>query len=362
MKKKVYWIAVQPTPYNFYLYQNLKKSEVFDFKFCYSIKQEKNLPFDFEKISFSDDYFFNRWLGLDLTILRKSFDKDSVFVVVGWEDINKLLILLIRRILGLPYAFWTDSINPVTTLQSNTFFKIKKWLLKKSDVLFTTGNFGVQKMLETELFTDKDRLVALPFFVELPTNFEKKSYIPDQEPLKILLLARLMPGKGIINSIMAIAQLQKEGYDVILNIGGIGSYKDVLEEVINKEMLTDRVHLLGWLDAKKIVEYRTSSHVLLHAVDAHDPFPLVVLESLANGLPVIGTNLAGSVSDRVINGYNGYICNSINPSDIAASIKNVIVSKNLSELSANARKTAEEWPGDKGLEIVETALQRIVVE
>lgn len=356
MKKEIYWLAVQPTPYNYFLYQHLRESTIFNFRFCYNLKQQNNLPFDVEKITFKDDYFFNKVLGIDFKILKEAIKKDTIFVMVGWEDITKVTILALRRILGLPYAFWTDSLQPKTTKKSK-FYHFKKWLLSKACVVFTTGNFGVAKMIESGIYINQEKLVSLPFFVELPSKFSLKKINYPTEPLKILLLARLMHGKGISNSIYAIDILKREGLNIQLSIGGIGPEKANYEQLIYDLNLGDYVKLLGWLDTEKLKAERERSHLLLHAVDEHDPFPLVVLESMSYGLPIIGSSLAGSVCDRVIDGYNGYITDSPAPNHISTCIKKVINNNNLDKLSENARITAEKWPGEIGLEIVENALK-----
>ena len=356
MKKNFYWLAVQPTPYNFILYKELKKSSKFDFTFCFSIKQEKNLPFDYDQMVFKDDYVFRKILGIDFNILFKAFFPDTLFMVVGWNDKTKVLLMCIRKLLGMKYYFWTDSINEEKTKTGNRIaFRFKKWLLTGAKIVFTTGSFGVEKMLGSGLVIDKAKVSALPFFVSIPEHINVKVFNPDKEPLQLLQLSRLMHGKGLFITIDAIRMLLDEGYNIQYTIGGVGHEQEALQKYIESQRLQDNVRLLGWLDENAKIDNVNKAHCLIHCVDEHDPFPLVVLESLALGLPVIGTLKAGSVADRVINGYNGIVVED-NPISIASGIKPLFNALSVESLSKGARQTGENWPVSKGLEIIEEVI------
>lgn len=354
--RKIYWLAVQPTPYNFNFFKGLKKSQNFDFRICYSYRTEKNLPFSIKGIVVEDDYFFNKILWIDFSILRKAvFSKDE-FMVVGWNDMTIILVMVLRRILKKPYYFWTDSVDPEKTKQNKRLvFKLKKWFLRGAKIVFTTGEFGVQKMIESQLVTDKNKIVALPFFVELHPKYTAREFNPQIDTLKLLQLSRLVIGKGIFNAIDGIGLLLDKEYKVNFAIGGIGEEKENLTNYITKKGLSKHITLLGWLDTESKRNRMLESHALLHAVDEHDPFPLVVLESLADGLPVIGTKLAGSVSDRVITGVNGIIVKS-DPQSIANGILELYTKYNIKDLSKNARNLSMEWPSSRGLEIIEKTI------
>lgn len=356
MKKKIYWLAVQPTPYNYFLYSVLRESSKFEFKFCYSFKQEKNLPFKYTDMTFSDDYFFRRILGIDFNIIKLAFLSEPLFMVVGWNDITKILFMVVRRLLQMPYYFWTDSIDDELTRKSlRLSFYVKKWLLKGAKLVFTTGDFGVKKMLNSELVSDKSKIVALPFFVALPDNVIARKFNPETEALRLVQLSRLTKGKGLYIAIDAIKILINEGFNVKLNIGGVGADYNALTKYINDHNLCENIQLLGWLDEDSKIEVMNGSHALLHAVDLHDPFPLVVLESLALGLPVIGTLKAGSISDRIKDGSNGIIVKD-NPASIANGIKRLFNGNMVEQMSHEARLSSEAWPASKGLQILEESI------
>lgn len=346
--KTIHWLAVQPTPYNKHLFDALKKSKDFSFKLYYSLKTFKNLPFQ-EKLSDESDYFFKKTFGLDLSVIWKAVVSKDWFVCVGWDDPTKLLVLLLRGILGLPIAFWTDSINVAETKRSKIGFTLKKILLKGARVIFTTGEFGKQKMFEAGLVKDKSKVISLPFFVQIPENFKQKNNIIGS--LELLLLARLIPRKGIDIALEAVRNLTNSGYNIKLKIGGIGELKEDIEKFINNNRQENNIELLGWLDNEASKKAKMEANLLIHTVTEHDPYPLVVLESLAFGLPVIGSSLAGSVADRVRDGFNGFV---IKPevTDLEETIIKCFDERLLQNMTINARKDAENWHTDLAINII----------
>ncbi len=354
--KKLYWLAVQPTPYNYNLYKSLNTSELIKFNICYSKQREKNLPFDYQDIIFENDYFFRRFLGIDFRIIWLSMHSANEFMVVGWNDLTKIIVMVIRRIFRMKYFFWTDSVN-VSKTKSNSYLslKFKQWILKGARFIYTTGNFGVDKMIQSGLSKDDKKIISLPFFVEIPEYFDIRVFDSGTDTLRLLHLSRLIEGKGLYNTIKAIKLLTDEGYRVELKVGGVGKEHKNLEMFIHDQGVEDQVRLLGWLDSIDKADAVKKAHLLIHAVDQHDPFPLVVLESLANGLPVIGTELAGSVSDRVQTGFNGIVVET-SADSIADGIKKVYHEFSVKELSKNAREESLNWPANKGLAILENTL------
>ena len=114
--------------------------------------------------------------------------------------------------------------------------------------------------------------------------------------------------------------------------------------------------MVGWLELDEIAPFYQSGDMLIHS-SFFDPFPNVVLEAMAVGLPVMGSNLAGSVVDRVVPAKNGYICAAGDPIDWANKIELVLKAPEiLSELGQAARRTAEAHPVDENIKTLQRCL------
>ncbi len=87
----------------------------------------------------------------------------------------------------------------------------------------------------------------------------------------------------------------------------IGAGEDVYENyisgVIKENHLESRICFHGWKDNPWDEDYDSDALIL---ASLHEASPLVVVEALANGIPVIATPV-GSIPETIIPGKNGYL-------------------------------------------------------
>ncbi len=354
-KIKIYWLAVTPTPYNKYLFDALKSNKsYYKFYLYYAKPLNKDLPFETNELVLSEDRYINKKFLIDFSLLIKAFDKNNLFTCVGWNDPTKLLILLIRSLLKLPYGFWSDSVPDNVKGKNHWKAIIKRYALKNATVVFTTGTVGIDQMRKNQYFTDMSRLISLPVFVPVPSKNRYKEK-EDDNTLRMLALGRLIPRKGFSEVIKVAEELKKRNVNFTINIAGTGELESQLKRDIREKGLEKNIHMLGWVEPASLDNLYANCDLLLHLVTQPDPYPVVVLISLANGVPVIGSSLAGSVRDRIKDGYNGFIVPPSNCNYVADILcKKVLNDKTtmLQQLSENAYMDARQWSVDKGVEIV----------
>jgi glycosyltransferase involved in cell wall biosynthesis len=95
-----------------------------------------------------------------------------------------------------------------------------------------------------------------------------------------------------------------------------------------------------------------ASEVILHPARI-DPFPVVILDAMNWSRVVIGSDVCGNVEDRIIHGVNGFAF----PAEDVAALAGIMLDlahhpEKLPEIGAQARKTAEAWPVQRGVAIV----------
>ena len=112
----------------------------------------------------------------------------------------------------------------------------------------------------------------------------------DDDTKHLLSVGSLLPVKGFDTTIQALRQALAQGKDWHLWIAGEGPERESLEQLIATKGLTDRVHLLG---------FRNDVSALLAAADLfvsashREGLPLVVIEAMQVGVPVIATPVGG---------------------------------------------------------------------
>lgn len=194
--------------------------------------------------------------------------------------------------------------------------------------------------------------------LELPASYSRKITGATPEN-KILFIGRLIEIKGVEVLLKALATMP----DVQLLIAGDGKQRMELQRLAEK--LNINAVFLGQIGkAEKAWLFASSVMLVIPSLILPDGrtegMPVVALEALAKGMPVIASDVGG-LSEIIIDGQNGLLFESGNHALLADKIKLLLKDKNLRErLSVNARQTAEafDWQiiGAKFSEIIKDSL------
>jgi glycosyltransferase involved in cell wall biosynthesis len=127
---------------------------------------------------------------------------------------------------------------------------------------------------------------------------------PQPEVFNVGILARLSPEKNH-RLFLDIAASMKAEKDIQFYIAGDGPERESIQEKIRRSGISDRVTLLGEVQ---------EPHKFLQSMDAllltseREVFPMVILEAMATGTPVITIN-RGGISEAVADGETGMMVN-----------------------------------------------------
>ena len=103
----------------------------------------------------------------------------------------------------------------------------------------------------------------------------------------------------------AIAKLRAAGRQCELVLVGDGDGRSAIEAAIVKHRVADSVRLLGWGDGEKVRDTILSARALVVPSFAEN-LPVVIMEAMALGRPVIATTIAG-IPELVVPGENGWL-------------------------------------------------------
>jgi colanic acid/amylovoran biosynthesis glycosyltransferase len=163
----------------------------------------------------------------------------------------------------------------------------------------------------------------------------------------ILTVARLVEKKGVEYGIRAVAKLIKNFPNVEYKIAGDGPLKKDLNDLIANLNLNNSVRLLGWKTQDEISCLMDQSDILLApSVTGKDGdqegIPVVLMEAMARGLPVISTSHSG-IPEIIINGETGLLVPERDIEALSQKLEYIILHPELKEqMRRKGRKYVED--------------------
>jgi glycosyltransferase involved in cell wall biosynthesis len=126
----------------------------------------------------------------------------------------------------------------------------------------------------------------------LDTEFLDAAIVPVPDNRTLVCVGRLCEQKGQMLLVEAVGLLRDRGIDCRLRLVGDGELRSSIESVIAELDLEDRVSILGWGDSDDVKrEIREARGFVLPSFA--EGLPVVLMEALALGRPVITTYIAG---------------------------------------------------------------------
>nr|WP_255481253.1 glycosyltransferase [Pontibacter sp. Tf4] len=127
------------------------------------------------------------------------------------------------------------------------------------------------------------------------------------QPCKLLFLSNMMEEKGVLVLLEACKLLKDKGLDFECHF--VGAWSDISEEMFTATVQEYNIQENIFAYGKKL---NGDKKAFLQQADIfilptnNDCFPLVLLEAMEYGLPVISTP-EGGIPDIVVNGENGFL-------------------------------------------------------
>lgn len=133
----------------------------------------------------------------------------------------------------------------------------------------------------------------------------------------ILFLGNLLERKGVSDFLQALALLPRDGPDWQARIAGGGDVAHY-ESKARDLGLAGKVHFAGWVDRLEVRALLCASDMLV--LPSYDEgLPLVILEALGCGLPVLCTPV-GAIPETLTDGENVIFCPVGDPAGLSAKI------------------------------------------
>lgn len=270
------------------------------------------IPFLYRKELKSCDYFkTNQMLGSWSAVLAKWFFKKKLIVRCGYQ-------------LSLSPQNWNMGFFKMAVARA-----IESVSYKNADkIILTTAD--AKEYVAKQYYINHGKIFVLPNNVD--TDLFKPATV-EKKPRSLLFIGRIEKEKNLESLIRALAGLESE-LDIIGGGSQAGSIKKLAEE------LKVKVNFLGRIPNDNLPAI-INNHEIFILPSLYEGNPKVLLEAMACGVPVVGTNVRG-INTIVKHGENGFL-SEVSPESIRQAVVGLQNDANLRKiLGDSARRYVEE--------------------
>lgn len=207
----------------------------------------------------------------------------------GFDDVASIVL---NRVSFIRQA--SDSLFANKKIICNTFFILDYQVLKVT--MSTVGAaICVSKVCRDNYIL---RANVPPSIVHvIPNAVDSAKFTPqpskrNENRVTVVVISRLVYRKGVDLLVGIIPAICRTYPEVDFLIGGDGSKKSSLEEMVESEGLQDRVQFLGFVPHKDVRDVLVRGHVFLNC-SLTESFCIAILEAASAGLFVVSTNVGG---------------------------------------------------------------------
>jgi glycosyltransferase involved in cell wall biosynthesis len=174
----------------------------------------------------------------------------------------------------------------------------------------------------------------------LDDEFLTQALTPPPRTPQLVCVGRLCEQKGQLLLLRALHRLREQGTRVQLVLAGDGELRREVEALIAELGIADQVRITGWIGGHTVKREILEARALVLPSFA-EGLPVVLMEAMALGRPVISTYIAG-IPELVIDGVNGWLIPAGDVQALADAMRSVLQhdEADLATLGARARERA----------------------
>jgi glycosyltransferase involved in cell wall biosynthesis len=238
------------------------------------------------------------WADLYRTI--KKLDPDLVH---SQSLIFAVPALISKKVLKIPYVVWGQGLD---VYFRNWFMQLVSWtIIKNADSVIALTK-DMKRVLQ-EIYSRDIEVVPNGIDIE---DYQNRPYEHERESpeARIVFVGRLDPVKNLPSLLRAMKIVCEVLPDAKLIIVGDGEEREDLESLSDSLGIRDRVDFVGRTPHENIPDYLSQADIFV-LPSVSEGFPVVILEAMACGLPIVATRVGG-VPDIIEDGVNGCLVES----------------------------------------------------
>jgi colanic acid/amylovoran biosynthesis glycosyltransferase len=174
----------------------------------------------------------------------------------------------------------------------------------------------------------------------LDGEFLQQALTPPPPTPKLVCVGRLCEQKGQLLLLRALHRLREQGLRVELVLAGDGEMRPEVEALIAELGLADQVRITGWIGGDTVRQEILQARALVLPSFA-EGLPVVLMEAMALGRPVISTYIGG-IPELVSDGVHGWLIPAGDVQALADAMRQVLQHDDaaLAQIGARAHERA----------------------
>lgn len=323
-KIKIFWSHPRLMDYRKPLFELVAAN--YDVTFFFHIKE--TISNNFKKYYVQRHKFTKGFNLKNFNVLLQGLKNADIFISSFLTNRYSKFGLFLKWALKTKVIIWEEISPPV--LESLSISEIKKMQIaaKRADAFFVMGEPQKNTLLELNVPSEKifiaNEYSGIDYNEITPKSIEGLSL---ENKKVVLYLGRFIEIKGINYLIDAFQKIEEELDNAVLIIAGFGPLESQLKNYAQEKKLKNIVFLQRVDDIKEKKYLFEKADVLVSpsfvlpgkVVEAG---PMIILEALSAGLPVIGT--IGHNTKYLKDGINGFVVEQKNSHAIYESLMKVL--------------------------------------
>lgn len=230
---------------------------------------------------------------------------------------NSATVAMLASILsGIPYSFTVH--GPEEFDQAPLLSLGEK--VARAKFVAVISEFGRKALSGYCEPSDRDKIVVVPCGLDTGFLSHVPTPVPDEGGFVVVGRFCEQKGYGVLCEAMALLAAQKVPFAVTMI--GDGELRPIIEAQITRSGLQAHVTLVGWKNSEGVRRALESARTLVLS-SLGEGLPVVIMEALAMGRPVVTTDVAG-IPELVENGVNGFMVPSGSAEALAEAMKKAL--------------------------------------
>lgn len=206
---------------------------------------------------------------------------------------------------------------------------IKRLLQRSKKIIFISPSY---KQYVNKIGDYQDKYIVIPNAVNDFWFINSPKIKTVHDPISIIYVGEITKNKNICSTILAVAELKKQGILLNFHIVGSGEEEENCRTLTKQMGIQKQVFFHGWQDKMEMIKRLYEQTDIFVMLSYRETFGTVYIEAISQGLPIIYTKNQG-IDGYFEEGSVGYRCN---PTDIDELVEKIsqtikrypIISKN----------------------------------